>query len=113
MTENVTKYDKAHSYKRLYNSYKNHTRIFIRDYWYNEQGTFTLTHPIVMHGGAKLSSDVITTVPAGSTIKYDSFSYQDGYVWLRQQRSDGSYGYLPSGHSSDDKQLDYWGKFSK
>lgn len=28
----VKKYDKAHPEKRRYNSYKSHTRIFIRDY---------------------------------------------------------------------------------
>lgn len=28
----VAKYDKAHPEKRRYNSYKSHTRIFIRDY---------------------------------------------------------------------------------
>lgn len=83
------------------------------DYWYNEKGTFTLTYPIVMRWGAKLSSSVITTLPAGSTIKYDGFSHHDGYVWLRQPRGNGSYGYLPSGHSSNGKRLDYWGKFSK
>lgn len=83
------------------------------DYWYNEQGTFTLTYPIVLRWGAKLSSSVITTLPAGSTIKYDGFSHHDGYVWLRQPRGNGAYGYLPSGHSQNGKRLDYWGKFSK
>lgn len=83
------------------------------DYWYNEKGTFTLTYPIVLRWGAKLSSSVITTLPAGSTIKYDAFGHHDGYVWLRQPRGNGSYGYLPSGHSSNGKRLDYWGKFSK
>ena len=28
----VAKYDKAHPEKRRYNSYKSHSRIFIRDY---------------------------------------------------------------------------------
>lgn len=83
------------------------------DYWFNETGTFTLDYPIVLRWGAKLHSSIITTLPAGSTIKYDAFSHHNGYVWLRQPRGNGVYGYLPSGHSQNGKRLDYWGKFTK
>ena len=82
------------------------------DYWYNEKGTFTLSYPIVMRWGAKLSSSRIAVLAAGSVIKYDAFSHHDGYVWLRQPRGNGNYGYLPSGKSANGKRLDYWGKFS-
>ena len=81
------------------------------DYWYNEHGTFTTNTPINLRWGAKTTSSIITTLPVGSVIKYDAFSHHNGYVWLRQPRSNG-YAYLASGRSANGKRLDYWGKFS-
>lgn len=64
------------------------------DKWVNEKGTFTTNQPINLRWGAKVSSSKITTLPAGSVIKYDAYSRHDGYVWLRQPRSNGQYAYL-------------------
>lgn len=63
------------------------------DKWTAESGTFTTNQPINLRWGAKTSSALITTLPAGSEIKYDAYSRHDGFVWLRQPR-DGGYGYL-------------------
>lgn len=63
------------------------------DKWTAESGTFTTNQPINLRWGAKTSSALITTLPAGSDIKYDAYSRHDGFVWLRQPRQNG-YGYL-------------------
>lgn len=63
------------------------------DKWTAESGTFTTNQPINLRWGAKVSSALITTLPAGSEVKYDAYSRHDGFVWLRQPR-DGGYGYL-------------------
>lgn len=65
----------------------------IGDKWTAENGTFTTNQPINLRWGAKTSSALITTLPAGSEIKYDAYSRHDGFVWLRQPRQNG-YGYL-------------------
>lgn len=64
------------------------------DKWTEEKGTFTTNQPINLRWGAKTSSALITTLPAGSDIKYDAYSRHDGFVWLRQPRGNGQYGYL-------------------
>lgn len=64
------------------------------DKWVKEDGTFITDRPINLRKGAKLTSDIITTLPAGSIIKYDAYSRHDGYVWIRQPREDDQYGYL-------------------
>ena len=64
------------------------------DKWTAESGTFTTNEPINLRWGAKTSSALITTLPAGSDIKYDAYSRHDGFVWLRQPRGNGQYGYL-------------------
>lgn len=64
------------------------------DKWVKEDGTFISDRPINLRKGAKLTSTIITTLPAGSVIKYDAYSRHGGYVWIRQPRANGQYGYL-------------------
>ena len=63
------------------------------DKWVKEDGTFITDRQINLRKGAKLTSDILTTLPAGSVIKYDAYSRHNGYVWIRQPRLNG-YGYL-------------------
>ena len=44
-------------------------------------------------------------------VKYDAFCHSGGYVWIRQPRGNGQYGYLPTGESSGGKRTSSWGKF--
>lgn len=64
------------------------------DKWTEEKGTFTTNQPINLRWGAKTSSALITTLPAGSEVNYDAWSNHNGYVWIRQPRANGQYGYL-------------------
>lgn len=64
------------------------------DKWHNEDGTFTSNQAINLRWGAKTTSVKITTLPAGSVVKYDAWSNHDGYVWIRQPRGNGQYAYM-------------------
>lgn len=66
----------------------------VGDTWTEENGTFTTNQAINLRWGAKTSSSLIATLPSGSKVKYDAYSRHDGYVWLRQPRGNGQYGYL-------------------
>ncbi|KRK72644.1 GH25 family lysozyme [Lacticaseibacillus nasuensis] len=80
--------------------------------WHKETGTFTPDRAINLRTAASTSGKLIAVIKAGQQIKYDAFAYAGGYVWLRQPRSGGSFGYLASGNASGNKRLNYWGKFS-
>ena len=64
------------------------------DVWHHESGTFISNSWINLRWGAKTTSSRIGTITTGQTVKYDAWSRHDGYVWVRQPRSNGQYGYL-------------------
>ena len=82
--------------------------------WFKESGKFTITvdEGVVLRWGATTKSAKIGVLPKGSVVKYDAFSKHDGYVWLRQVRDNGQFGYLVSGEcDSNGKRTSTWGKF--
>lgn len=81
--------------------------------WYLENGTFTITEDvgIVLRWGATTKSSKIGVLPKGSVVKYDAFCHSGDYVWIRQPRGNGQYGYLPTGEDRNGTRLNYWGKF--
>lgn len=64
------------------------------DIWHAENGKFTTYEPINLRWGAKTTSAKIATLPAGSTVAYDAWSKHDGWVWIRQPRGNGQFGYM-------------------
>lgn len=64
------------------------------DKWTEEKGTFTTDQPINLRWGAKTTSALIATLPAGSVVEYDAWSNHSGYVWIRQPRGNGQYAYM-------------------
>ena len=64
------------------------------DTWHHEAGTFTSNSYINLRWGAKVNSSRIAMITPGQTVKYDAWSRHDGYVWVRQPRANGQYGYL-------------------
>ena len=66
----------------------------LADTWHREDGTFTSNTWVNLRWGAKVSSSRIATITPGQTVKYDAWSRHDGYVWVRQPRANGQYGYL-------------------
>ncbi|MDN6790932.1 MAG: LysM peptidoglycan-binding domain-containing protein, partial [Lactiplantibacillus plantarum] len=68
--------------------------------WVKEKRTYTLKTAVKLRTGASTSSSVITTLPAGDTVKTDRAIIQGGYRWVRQPRFNG-YGYLATGPVSN------------
>ncbi|WP_040533705.1 GH25 family lysozyme [Ligilactobacillus saerimneri] len=81
--------------------------------WYKETGQFTITDSsgIWLRWGATTRSAKIAALPQGAVIKYDAYCYSGGYVWIRQPRGGGQFGYLPTGREVNGKRQDYWGIF--
>ena len=63
------------------------------DIWHKEDGTFTSNTWLHLRWGAKPSSASIAYIGPGQEIKYDAWSRHDGFVYVRQPRSNG-YGYI-------------------
>ena len=83
--------------------------------WFKESGKFTITvdEGIVLRWGATTSSSEIAVLPKGSVVEYDAFAHSGGYVWIRQPRGNGQFGYLPTGEDRNGTRLNYWGKFTE
>ncbi|MCG0679875.1 prophage P2a protein 56, lysin [Lactiplantibacillus plantarum] len=87
---------KANNRKANKNIYKPSTSAK----WIKETKTYTLKTAVKLHTGASTSSNAITILPAGTTIKTDRAIIHGGYRWVRQPRFNG-YGYLATGPASN------------
>lgn len=75
--------------------------------WHSEDGTFITGGAINLRWGASTESMLITTLPAGSVVKYNAWARDSaGRVWLQQPRGSNHYGYLVGRVGSDP-----WGTF--
>ncbi|KRL34882.1 GH25 family lysozyme [Liquorilactobacillus uvarum] len=99
--------------KVLMNKEANNFTDGFGDKWFYQHGKFITHATIRLRWGAKITSAVIALLPVNSTIDYDAYSFHDGYVWLRQPRAGGKFGYLASGEAYEGQRTSYWGEFSK
>lgn len=77
-----------------------------------EKGTFTLQTAIHLRTAPTPSAKSIAVLQAGEVIQYDAFAHEQGHVWIRQKRADGTYGYLATGPSDGKKRTGAaWGTF--
>lgn len=75
--------------------------------WHSEDGTFITGGAINLRWGANTESMLITTLPAGSVVKYNAWARDSaGRVWLQQPRGSNHYGYLVGRVGND-----AWGTF--
>ena len=75
--------------------------------WHEENGTFITGGAINLRWGASTESMLITTLPAGSVVKYNAWARDSaGRVWLQQPRGSNHYGYLVGRVGND-----AWGTF--
>lgn len=75
--------------------------------WHAEDGTFITGGAINLRWGANTDSMLITTLPAGSVVKYNAWARDSaGRVWLQQPRGSNHYGYLVGRVSNEP-----WGTF--
>lgn len=79
--------------------------------WFTKQnGVFTLDRTIHLRDKPR-DGNIIDTLNKGDSVTYDAYGYEkDGYVWIRQLRSNG-YGYIASGETSNGKRVSSWGLF--
>ena len=76
--------------------------------WVKKSSFFRLNTTIKLRSKASTSSKVISTLYRGQTVKFDSYKIFNGYVWLRQKRSNG-YAYIASGAARNGKRVSTWG----
>ncbi len=62
--------------------------------WTKQNGSFITGGAINLRTGASTTSPIIETLPINTVIKYDAYYRSGNYVWLRQPRANGQYGYL-------------------
>lgn len=75
--------------------------------WHTEDGTFITGGAINLRWGASTESMLITTLPAGSVVKYNAWARDSqDRVWLQQPRGSNHYGYLVGRVGNDP-----WGTF--
>ena len=79
--------------------------------WISEKWHFKLAENINLRTAPNTNASIIAKLGSGSMVNYDAYAYADGYVWLRQPRADGSYGYLASGECVGNRRTSYWGSF--
>ncbi|MBP5841389.1 LysM peptidoglycan-binding domain-containing protein [Lactiplantibacillus plantarum] len=79
---------------------KNASKPYTAAKWVKEAKAYTLKTAVKLHTGSSTSSNAITILPAGTTVKTDQAIIHGGYRWVRQPRFNG-YGYLATGPSSN------------
>ena len=62
--------------------------------WHAENGKFTANTDLHLRWGATPSSSVIALLHAGDVVKYDAWARTNGFVYVRQPRCNGQYGYV-------------------
>ena len=76
--------------------------------WTKQDGTFITAGAINLRTAPTIKSTIITQLPADSEVKYDAYYQAGNYVWLRQPRANGQYGYLVGRVNGQP-----WGTFGK
>lgn len=52
---------------------------------------------------------VLGWIKPGQEVKYDQFTHKGRYVWVRQPRANGTYGFVAIGRSNGKKKTVSWG----
>ena len=81
------------------------------DTWHKQVGKVVLLSDVHLRWGAKTSSSVIALLPKFAVVEYDAYSYHNGYVWIRQPRGNGVYGYLATGSCEGTKTTSNWAEW--
>ena len=81
--------------------------------WSKENGAFVVgSIAINLRQAAHTGAAPITTLLPAALVKYDAKTVNEGYIWVRQPRSDGQYGYLAVGRAdSAGRNIDPFGTF--
>lgn len=85
----------------------------IGDTWYDQVGKVVLWDNVHLRWGAKTTSSIIALLPKFAVVEYDAYSYHDGYVWIRQPRGNGVYGYLATGTCQGTQTTENWAEWKE
>ncbi|WP_127849129.1 GH25 family lysozyme [Lacticaseibacillus hulanensis] len=79
--------------------------------WHRINGVFVIGHgqSINLRTAPAVTSYIIATLRSGAKISYDAWSITGGYLWIRQHRKNGGYGYLATGKHDGRKRESLWG----
>lgn len=62
--------------------------------WHKENATFTANANINMRALPSTKSEIKAVLKKGQSVKYDGWTRNEGYTWIRQPRDGGGYYYL-------------------
>lgn len=62
--------------------------------WHKKRGVFILGQALELHTSPHVSAPAIAKLPRGSEVEYDATLQGPLRLWLRQPRSNGTYGYI-------------------
>ncbi|MBO1087227.1 hypothetical protein FQT10_13435 [Enterococcus mundtii] len=79
--------------------------------WIAEKGKFYPNQSLPLTVDASGKGSLIANIGKGSYVEYNAFAHTNGYVWIRQPRAGGKYGYMATGRSANGKRQDVWGTF--
>lgn len=81
--------------------------------WFDEVATLTVdvTDGIQSWSEPNLKSKKKHLFKKGNKIKYDKACHSNGYVWVRQPRSNNEFYYIPIGLSNGDSRTETWVKW--
>lgn len=79
--------------------------------WGPRKGTFipNINLPLTVDASGK--GAVIATIKKGDPVVFDAVMTDSKYVWIRQPRSGGKFGYMATGYAKNGKRVDTWGTF--
>ena len=79
--------------------------------WYMEKGTFKSNagNQNIAILDKAVDGKVLGWIKPGQEVKYDQFTHKGGYVWVRQPRANGTYGFVAIGKSNGKKKTESWG----
>lgn len=82
--------------------------------WITQNAIFTAGYAIyARESGPSVNNNSPYMFPKGAKIKYDAYCHANGFVWIRQKRSNGGYWFIPTGPSNGSQRTgEAWGTFS-
>lgn len=81
--------------------------------WIREAGIFiSESDKINLRAGATVNSNIIGTIYRGQKVVYNAKCADGGYIWVRQPRADGTFGYLAVGSANNKgENINPYGRF--
>lgn len=79
--------------------------------WIAEKGSFYPKMILPLTVDASGNGALIANIGANQEVRYDAFMIDSKYVWIRQPRAGGKYGYMATGDAKNGRRVNYWGTF--